>query len=186
LAYGRDRAALREAGVQLVVAVAPAVLASPDRRLPHIENQRLQGLLSLHARWQAAGPWQPLCAVLVDGPPQRAARALIERTGVQGGLVSPGRAAIVVANVMLPFAAAVGLHCGKGALAARAAAVYQVLPGLPSNAITRLMALQFGLPRLPRGAVAQLGLHHLWAERCREKRCSECPCNLSTRTIVRT
>jgi hypothetical protein len=186
LAYGRDRVALREAGRRLVAGVVSPALASLEHRLPRIEGQRLRGLLALHARWHASGPWQPLCTALESESARRAACALIRHIVVEGGLVSSSRAAIVVANVVLPFAAAVGLRQGDLALAERAALVYRALPGLPSNAITREMARQLGLTRLPRGALAQLGLHHLWAEHCREKRCDGCPCNLSTRSIVHT
>ena len=43
----------------------------------------------------------------------------------------------------------------------------------------REMARTLGLARLPRGALAQQGLHHLWQSACREKRCDRCPCNCS-------
>jgi hypothetical protein len=55
-------------------------------------------------------------------------------------------------------------------------ALIEAFPGLPSNQITREMALQLGLERPPAGALAQQGLHHLWERHCREKRCASCPC----------
>ena len=61
-------------------------------------------------------------------------------------------------------------------LAPLALAATEALPSLPSNQITREMARQLGLPRLPSGALAQQGLHHVWARHCREKRCCGCPC----------
>ncbi len=180
LAYGRDRAALRAAGRRLVCGSPPEAVARVADHLPRVERQRLRGLLALFARWQNDGPWLPLRAALVHGPPEHAARALVARLGVPGGLVSPGRAAIVAANVVLPFSAVVGTSEANSALAARAEEVYAALAGLPSNAITRLMTRQLGLSRLPRGAVAHLGLQHIWADVCREKRCDACPCRVST------
>jgi hypothetical protein len=73
----------------------------------------------------------------------------------------------------------VAVTTGDSALASRARMVYQAWPGLPSNQIVREMARTLGLARLPRGALAQQGLHHLWQHACREKRCDRCPCNCS-------
>ncbi|MGH2486148.1 MAG: hypothetical protein ACRDHE_09070, partial [Ktedonobacterales bacterium] len=67
-------------------------------------------------------------------------------------------------------------------LARRVHTIYAAQPGLPSNTITRLLTRQFGLARLPAGAQAQQGLHHVWARWCREKRCEECP--LSHRSLA--
>jgi hypothetical protein len=69
-------------------------------------------------------------------------------------------------------------------MAARLWAAYRALPSLPGNQITRAMIRQFGLGRAPAGACAQQGLHHLWAEHCREKRCDTCPCARPTDPAV--
>lgn len=95
---------------------------------------------------------------------------------VAGGSVSPGRALIVVANVVLPFASAWGEHTGNSTLGAAARRVYATLPGLPSNQITRLMTRQIGMERMPQGAAAQQGLQQIWAQTCHEKRCAVCRC----------
>lgn len=176
LAYGRDREALREAGARLAAGCAPTALLAQAARLPRVEGRRLRGLVVLAERWSRAGPTHALRAALCDGMPPTGARAMIAACAVAGGLISPGRAAIVAANVVLPALAALGEMEGDDALAARARAVWCVLPGLPSNAITRLMARQLGLARLPAGAVAQQGLHELWMSVCHEKRCDICPC----------
>ncbi|HEX6798803.1 MAG TPA: DUF2851 family protein [Ktedonobacterales bacterium] len=171
LGYGRDRALLRATGERLIRGTAQSGMRGDD--LPLVERARLRGLDALFARWRAHGPWDVLRARLVAGTPRTAGEELAQALAVPGGDVSRGRALILTANVVLPFAAA-----AEPALTERARVVYATLPGLPSNAITRLMSRQLGLPRLPAGARAQQGLHHLWATVCREKRCVECPCAL--------
>jgi hypothetical protein len=176
LAYGRERGPLLRAGAWLAAGGAPDALLRELPRLPALDALRLEGLLALHARWAACGPWAPLRAALDVEDPAGVVRALVAALGVSGGAVSLGRAAILAANVALPFAAAwAGCHDDPG-LAARARAVYAALPGLPSNQITRAMMRQLGLRRQPAGARAQQGLHHLWAQHCRAKQCAGCPC----------
>jgi hypothetical protein len=67
-------------------------------------------------------------------------------------------------------------YASSPALERLARAAVGALLGLPSNQITREMTRQLRLPRLPAGALAQQGLHHLWSRACREKRCDICPC----------
>ncbi|MFI5273672.1 MAG: DUF2851 family protein [Ktedonobacterales bacterium] len=172
LAYGRDREPLRRAGERL--AASDGLSAPGDRgsaALSSVERARLRGLLALAARWGDGGPWPWLRHTLAAGTARQAGEALAAALAVPDGAISRGRARILLANVALPFAAAV-----DPSLASRARAVYAALPGLPSNQITRAMGRQLGLPRQPAGARAQLGLHHLWASACREKRCDACPC----------
>jgi hypothetical protein len=170
LGYGRDRQRLRAAGVRLVCgAHLPA--AGAESGLVAVERARLRGLDALARRWEPEGPWSVLRPCLLAGTPRAAAEALVAALTVPRGEVSRGRALILVANVALPFSAAI-----EPALAERARAIYAALPGLPSNAITRLMSRQLGMPRQPSGARAQQGLHHLWETVCREKRCVACHC----------
>lgn len=177
LGYGRDRAALRRFANTLLE--APPTSESYVS-LPSIERTRARGLLAWHGRWRRGGPWAALEPLIRSGEPRQAVRALLAALRVgEKGAVSSGRAAIVAVNVALPFAAAHADTTGDGALASRARAVYQAWPGLPSNQIVREMARTLGLARLPRGALAQQGLHHLWQHACREKRCDRCPCNCS-------
>src|SRR6185312_14177496 len=110
-----------------------------------------------------------------------AALALTEALRVaERGAVSPGRARILAFNMALPAIVAWARlqpdDPARVALERLARAAVGVLPGLPSNQITREMTRQLGLPRLPGGALAQQGLHHLWSRACREKRCDLCPC----------
>jgi hypothetical protein len=148
--------------------------------LPGIERMRARGLLAWHTRWRRTGPWPALAAALSAGDARQGVIALRAALQVaERGAVSPGRANIVAVNVALPFAAALATLHDDEALAHRARAVYEAWPGLTSNQIVREMARTLGLARLPRGALAQQGLHHLWRHTCREKQCARCPCNCS-------
>ena len=176
LGYGRDRAALRRLGESLLVA-APA---SEAAALPGVERMRARGLLAWYARWRRDGPWPALAAALSTGNARHGVAALRAALRVADrGAVSSSRADIVAVNIALPFAAALATLQRNEALGNRARAVYEAWPGLPSNQIVREMARTLGLARLPRGAVAQQGLHHLWQHTCREKDCARCPCNCS-------
>lgn len=175
LGYGRDRAALRRLGESLVD--APSI-SLDGISLPGVERMRARGLLAWRTRWRHAGPWATLEPTLRIAQPRIAVKALAGALRVaEQGAVSPGRAAIVAVNVVLPFAAAYGRVHGDGALVRQSHDVYRAWPGLPSNQIVREMARTLGLARLPRGALAHQGLHHLWQHTCREKRCERCPCN---------
>jgi hypothetical protein len=176
LAYGRERASLRRAGEWLAQGGALDALTRELGRLPVLDATRLEGLLTLRARWEPSGPWAPLRAALDTPSVALATTALLGALTVAGGAVSAARAAIVAANVALPCAAAWATRHGDATLAARARALYATLPGLPSNQITRAMTRQLGMRRQPPGARAQQGLHHIWTEHCREKRCHGCPC----------
>lgn len=176
LGYGRDREVLRSLGEQLADGSPPTALAAEHATLPVVERTRMRGLLQLRERWLHSGPWEPLHRCLAQHPPAAAITALVGALSVAGGSVSRGRVLILLANVVLPFAAAWATLEGQPALVEQARAVFAALPGLPSNQITRLMARQLGMSRLPSGAAAQLGLHHLWAQHCRHKLCESCPC----------
>jgi hypothetical protein len=156
----------------------PDALLGAALRLSRVEGLRLRGLAELGRRWETGGPWAPLRAAIATGPPDGAYTAVERLLRVEDGAVSRGRAAILTANIALPFAAAMGEVSDTPALRRRALAIYARMPGLPSNTLTRLMARQLGLGRLPAGAMAQQGLHHLWATVCREKRCDQCPAGI--------
>ncbi|HEY1387616.1 MAG TPA: DUF2851 family protein [Ktedonobacterales bacterium] len=177
LGYGRDRAALRRFANTLLSAPATTLEYAS---LSGIERLRARGSLVWHGRWRRDGPWAAIEPAIRAGEPRQAVRALLAALRVaENGAVSPGRAAIVAVNVALPFAEALAATTGDSALASRAGAAYAAWPGLPSNQIVRELARTLGLARLPRGALAQQGLHHLWQHTCREKRCDRCPCNCS-------
>jgi hypothetical protein len=181
LGYGRDRTALRACGERLARGEPPDALLSEVSRLGAVERTRLSGLLVWLDRWYSASPLVILSGALVAGSIRRgasgAARAVTEALQVKpSGAVSPGRARILAFNVALPFVAAWARATMRDEIAALATAAAAELPGLPSNQITREMARQLGLSRLPSGALTQQGAHHIWARWCREKMCATCPC----------
>lgn len=89
---------------------------------------------------------------------------------------SAGRAAILIWNVVLPFAYAWAWQQDDAELTERTRLLAVEFPGLPSNQITRAMQKQLLLAKHPRMALAQQGLHHIYARWCREKTCAACPC----------
>lgn len=178
LGYGRDREGMRLVGALAAqgdsasetLARALASLGAPERR-------RAAGLLALRERWRATGPAEALATALARGMARAGARggwnALTEALRrPEGGAISPGRARILGVNVALPALAA----CRLGRAPDAARSVMAVASGLPSNQITRAMARQLGMTRLPAGALAQQGMHQVWSRHCREKRCEGCPC----------
>jgi hypothetical protein len=183
LGYGRDRDTLRACGERLAQGDPADALLTGAARMPALDRRRLTGLLALLDRWRATGPLAALAHALEAGAERAgdagAARAVTEALYVAArGAVSPGRARILAFNVALPFivAWARSQSAAPPTLDALALAAAEALPGLPSNQITREMARQLDLPRLPGGALAQQGLQHIWARHCREKRCDGCLC----------
>src|SRR5207237_2250406 len=81
------------------------------------------------------------------------------------------RADILICNIVLPFATAVALIENDSILAQRAQMLYLEHPGLPSNRVTRAMCQQLQLAKEPEGACQQQGLHYIYQQTCREKRC---------------
>ncbi len=178
LGYGRNRQALRELGLRLARGtLLEEVLVRADR-LGRVERLRATGLAALQTRWLESGPWDNLRRALATEDARGRERALLVALRVENGAVSRGRALIVAANVALPFGVAWSRLSGESRVEAHARELYASLPGLPSNAITRTMRGQLGLPRLPSRAREHQGLHNLWATFCQRKRCAECPCAL--------
>ncbi|HTK08615.1 MAG TPA: hypothetical protein VL485_15715 [Ktedonobacteraceae bacterium] len=77
-------------------------------------------------------------------------------------------------NVVLPFAAAIGLIERDTFLSELALRLYLAHPGLSENRVTRLMCQQLRLSALPQGSCQQQGLQHIYQQTCREKRCAHC------------
>ncbi|MEA2639023.1 MAG: hypothetical protein QOF51_417 [Chloroflexota bacterium] len=93
-------------------------------------------------------------------------------------LVGAERAADVVVNVLLPWAAALGRASGDRALENGAAALYGAHPPLGSNQVTRHMAQQIlgsGARALLRSACVQQGLIHVYHGWCDDRLCAACP-----------
>ncbi|MDQ6672595.1 MAG: hypothetical protein M3069_17945, partial [Chloroflexota bacterium] len=82
--------------------------------------------------------------------------------------IGPGRAQVIVVNVVLPLAAAAGV--------AQAAELFERLPGEPSNRVVRYMAELLGGPGVQfSGACHQQGLLHLFNLTCAGRICERCP-----------
>jgi len=93
-------------------------------------------------------------------------------------LIGAERAADIVVNVYLPWAAAMGRFTGDEQLADSAVAIYQAHPPLAPNQITRHMARQIlgaDARRVLRTACLQQGLIHIYQGWCDERICQRCP-----------
>jgi hypothetical protein len=154
---------------------AAATLLAGDREIP------------LHQR---------VLAALGELPPERAPAALRAMIRCPGdaywhehgdfgrplrrpaNLIGADRAADVVVNVLLPWAAAVGRSRGEAALASSAEAVFRVHPRLAANEITRHMASQIAGPNarsVVKTACHQQGLIHVYRGWCDARDCARCP-----------
>ncbi len=194
LGYGRDRAFFRAAGLHLLglANTIPEPLGRAPEPAP-LDAGRLRILHNLVAQWRTTGAWQTLRQALSDDPPRRGGGG-VEWCGdaciapptnhstihfqhklrnVFDGL-GKARADILICNIVLPFAAAVAQSENDTLLAGQAQNLYRAYPALPSNQVTRAMCKQLMLKREPEGACQQQGLHFIYAQTCREKRCSQC------------
>lgn len=204
MGFGREhRAAFRLLGERLVAALAGSEKLPPaelqeviERNLPAIkgvERERSEALIAWAIRWRAGGPWPALYPLLVLPVLDEAQQALVAALTIEherpkrsqsksapAAGSSAGRAAILVWNVVLPFASAWAGWRGEAALAERALALAVEFPGLPSNQITRSMKEQLLLPAHPKMALAQQGLQHIHRAWCQQKICAACPCAKAT------
>jgi hypothetical protein len=144
-----------------------------DRRQVRARNapaERCRGLAELAARWTASGRW--------PGPAEQAGVRVVQAAGqrrpelwrfsVASPWIGRGRAQVIVVNVVLPLAAAMGVS--------EAAGLFERLPGEPSNRAVRYMARQLGAPGIRfRGACQQQGLLQLFKATCAARVCERCP-----------
>ncbi|HEY0757100.1 MAG TPA: DUF2851 family protein [Ktedonobacteraceae bacterium] len=174
LGYGRDRAFFRAAGLRLLGLPTPVPV--PQGRAPEpapLDARRLSILRTLATRWREQGAWQTLRQILEQEADLKTTLAALQ------GAFSPlsrTRTAILVVNIVLPFAVAVATLEKTTSLSARARHIYLAYPGLPSNYITRMMSAQLQLPAEPEQACLQQGLHDIYQRTCRAKDCQNCPC----------
>jgi hypothetical protein len=89
-------------------------------------------------------------------------------------LCGPGRAADIVVNVLLPFAAAWYRRNGYAAGEREALAAYEAHPALADNTIVEEVRDRLGLPR-PKTAVRQQGMLELHRRWCAPGNCRTCP-----------
>lgn len=174
LGYGRDRDFFRAAGAYLLDTSSPVPepLGRAAQPAP-LDAARLRVLSTLVARWRPTGAWPSLRPILTSASPHAATLDSLRDVFSTAGL-SLARTDILLCNVLLPFALAVALIENDASLAAYAQALYEKHPGLPSNRITRMMCRQLGLPTEPPGSCQQQGLHYIYQQTCREKRCHLC------------
>jgi len=172
LGYGRDRVFFRAVGARLIglADAAPEPLGLADQP-PRLDAHRLSALRKLIETRRAAGAWN-LIREAVAPKFVRAGedlRFLFTSVGI-----SAARADILICNIVLPFAHAVGLVENDTMLAQDARALYLDYPALSSNRVTRAMTRQLQLVREPSGACQQQGLHYIYQQTCQEKRCDQC------------
>ncbi|MBV9230746.1 MAG: DUF2851 family protein, partial [Chloroflexi bacterium] len=176
LGYGRDREFFRAVGLYLLNMTdgLPEPLGRSAQPDP-LDAKRLCVLSTLVKQWSDQGVWQTLRELLLPPLPTPATTLLQAlRTAFCNLGLSLARADILICNVVLPFASAVALLECDGLLAERAQALYLMHPGLPSNRITRIMCMQLRLQKEPQGSCQQQGLHYIYQQTCREKRCEVC------------
>ncbi|HLH63918.1 MAG TPA: DUF2851 family protein [Ktedonobacteraceae bacterium] len=183
--YGRDRAFFRAAGLYLLDILGkgdvPEPLGHTGEPSP-LDAGRLRTLGRLVRKWRVNGLWEALREALLlayvdpydhfryqstESPIIPRIRAIFE------GL-SAARTDILICNVVLPFAATVGLLENDARLVEQAESLYVRYPSLSSNTITRAMCRQLQMEREPRSACQQQGLHYIYAATCREKLCTRC------------
>jgi len=96
--------------------------------------------------------------------------------GVVPALLGRERAADIVVNVLLPFAAARGRAEAHPELSEKAFDIYRRYPALAANTIEKHMRRQLGLGRYPvNTACRQQGLLHIYKTRCSQGKCLGCP-----------
>jgi hypothetical protein len=176
LGYGRDRDFFRAAGNYLLglsVSLPEPLGRAPQP--PPLDASRLRVLAALVAQWRVPGVWYTLCAILLAGGDGDSAMRLRKLRGLFCDLgLSLTRTDILLCNVVFPFAMAVALQEHDTLLGERAQELYEQHPGLSSNRVTRMMCTQLRLPVEPVGSCQQQGLHYIYQQTCREKRCDLC------------
>ncbi len=88
-------------------------------------------------------------------------------------LLGAERASAILANIILPFAHAIGWTTGNLRLSRAALKTYDACPATGGNEITAYMSQMLSLP--VRTVCEEQGMIHLYRNWCREKWCPECP-----------
>jgi uncharacterized protein DUF2851 len=185
LGYGRDRVFFRAAG-QYLLGLSNGLPEPLGRTFdpPSLDASRLTVLRKLIERWRTAGAWETLKQAISLSPNQTPTASneplakpqtahLTQLYTIFAGL-GTARADILICNIILPFAVAVALVENDAILAQQAQMLYLEHPGLTSNRVTRAMCQQLQLAGEPHGACQQQGLHYIYQQTCREKRCELC------------
>lgn len=90
-------------------------------------------------------------------------------------LIGQSRAAVIIINVLLPFACAWGNYNNRQELSEKAVSLFRTYPSAPTNTIERHMKNQLGLKQIKLNrAGQQQGLIHLYRKYCTQGRCGDC------------
>lgn len=173
LAYGRDRAFFRAVAQRL--SGMPHELPEPLGRATSpspLDATRLAVIYTLVT--QATSLWPLLRHIFEENVYDTDVTLQMLRAWLYERGIRPARADIVLCNIILPFAAAIALIEHDEQLGEQALRIYKTHPGLVSNRVTRMMTTQLHLPVEPRRACIQQGLHYIYQQTCRAKRCEEC------------
>ncbi|HVB22540.1 MAG TPA: DUF2851 family protein [Ktedonobacteraceae bacterium] len=184
LGYGRDRPLFRAIGDYLLGKTQhiPEPLGRTPEPAP-LDARRLHILRNLVQQWSVCGAWETMKQALIYQPrepwyPQELAPGYLVHSfhALRTIFADLGqaRADILICNVVLPFAGAVGLIENNALLVERAQQLFATYPQLSSNRITRAMQKQLQMAHEPRGACRQQGLHYIYQQTCREKWCEQC------------
>lgn len=176
LGYGRDRALFRAIGDYLLGMTMhlPEPLGRTPKPAP-LDAKRLQILRNLVEQWSVGGAWETMKQAMMEvtGTTTKTSDTIAILRTIFADL-GQTRADILICNVVLPFACAVGLIENDASLVEQAQRLFETYPQLSSNRITRVMQKQLQMTHEPRGACRQQGLHYIYAQTCREKWCQQC------------
>ncbi len=114
-------------------------------------------------------------ADLTDCDPPPATADLLEPLIPDGSGAGRSWALEAWTNTLLPVLAALGPALGRPQMAERATRLYAALPGGGDNRILARMRGIAGLAIVPRSAIGQQGLLHIWEAHCSRQNCPECP-----------
>ncbi len=170
LGYGRDRALFRAIGDYLLGRTQR--IPEPFGRTPEpapLDAKRLHILRNLVQQWSICGAWETMKEAITLLVPDS-----LDALRVIFAALGHARADILICNVALPFACAVGLIENDALLAEQAQRLFATYPQLSSNRITRSMQKQLQMAQEPRGACRQQGLHYIYQQTCQEKWCEQC------------
>ena len=161
-------------------------------------SRRLIGLSYLLTRYQKPGLLQGILELVHESPPKASHRWLEDNlvTTTRGywknrfdfgiaqtsntALIGRGKAAEIIINAVLPFAAAYGEISGELQLKKKAIEIYRHYPEPGDNELTRHMKLLLLLDRGHKAtACQQQGLIHIFNSYCRSRDCGQCPIALN-------